>query len=158
MAGTGPVGPGIQYCSGSEGCFCGNNNDGSMSGCDWQNAGGGTAGGSLDATGSNSMAASDTFLVAENVSGDFGVFFSANGQVTGRTLSDGIRCAGHGLIRMTPPTASGSSTATHATPLQVLDPAAAPGTTRYYQYWFRTSPGACTELANTTNGYFIHWM
>ena len=157
--------PGAAYCPGDGiaphvACPCGNNNDASMSGCDWMTSGG-AAGGALTATGSASMAANDTYLVATNIENNFGIFFGANNQVNsgnGNPLNDGLRCAGGGLVRLIPPTMASGNQATTPLPVQTLDIGAAPGVTRRYQYWFRTPSGPCGQMANLTNGYEIVWM
>ena len=150
---------GIQYCAGDgtwANCPCGNLNDGSMSGCDWQSPFG-LAGATLSATGSSDLTANNTILTATNTSGNYGVFFAANNQTYG-TLSDGLRCAGGGLVRLIPPTSTGTSTHVLPASLQSLDTGAVLGATRRYQYWFRTPGGPCGNMANTTNGYSITWV
>ena len=158
-------GPGTQFCPGDgiyAPCPCGNDNDGSMSGCDWSGAASGTAGGELRATGSGVWLDNDTYLVATNVNADFGVFFAAPLTLQGNLLGDGLRCIGAGggtpMIRLTPQTNPGGSVATHALPLQTLDWGAASGVTRHYQYWFRAPGSTCGSGSNTTNGYTIQWM
>jgi hypothetical protein len=155
--------PGTGYCFGDGGgtfCPCGNNNDGSSSGCDWQTPSG-TAGGELTAIGSASIAANDALLIATNVANDFGIFFGADSQVNGglgNPLNDGLRCAGGGLVRLIPPTLATGNQATTPSPVPTLDTGAAAGVTRRYQYWFRTPGGPCGQMANLSNGYEIVWV
>ena len=114
----------------------------------------------VTATGSASMAANDTYLVATNIENNFGIFFGANNQVNGgngNPMNDGLRCAGGGLVRLIPPTMATGNAATTPLPVQTLDTGASAGVTRRYQYWFRTPGGPCGQMANLTNGYEIVW-
>jgi hypothetical protein len=155
-------GPGAAYCVGDgtgTGCPCGNNSTG-PGGCDWGNASF-PEGGILDATGSNSIATNNAYLVATGVENNFGVFFGANDAVNGgmgNVFGDGLRCAGGGLIRLTSPTIAAGNQATLPQTISDLDGAAAPGVTRRYQYWFRTPNGPCGTIFNLSNGYEITWM
>lgn len=159
------AGPGTPYCPGDGViphtlCPCANNNDGSMGGCDWGDLAF-PEGGVLTATGTDSMALNNTLLVATGVADNFGIFFGADNQVNsgnGNPLNDGLRCAGGGLVRLIPPTMASGNQMTLPAPLQSLDTGAASGTTRRYQYWFRTPNGPCGQMANLTNGYEIVWM
>ena len=154
---------GIQYCPGDgivphTQCPCVNNNDGSMGGCNWSVAF--PSGGVLDATGDADYSNPNVMLVATAIENNFGIFFGAANQVNGgngNPLNDGLRCAGGGLVRLTAPTMATGNTASHG-PIETSDPAAAPGVTRRYQYWFRTPGGPCGQMANLTNGYEISWM
>ena len=156
--------PGSQFCPGDgvfphTPCPCYNNNFGFMGGCYWGDPFF-PEGGVLDAWGSSSIAANNTFLQATGISNNFGIFFGADNQVNGgngNPLNDGLRCAGGGLVRLTPPTSSGGNVATTPAQVQALDWRAAPGVTRRYQYWFRTPLGPCGYQANLTNGYEISW-
>ena len=107
------------------------------------------------------MAANDTLLEATGVSNNFGIFFGANNQVNGgngNPLNDGLRCAGGGLVRLSPPAMATGNQMTLPAPVQTLDTGAASGVTRRYQYWFRTPGGPCGQMANLTNGYEIVWL
>ena len=156
--------PGFQYCPGDgvsphTPCPCGNDNDGSMSGCDWVTAGGG-AGAALTATGDPNYVNPDVTLVATNVENNFGIFFGANNQTNGGNgalFGDGLRCAGGGLVRLTAPTLASGNTASHG-PVEASDISAGPGVTRRYQYWFRTPGGPCGTIFNLSNGYEIAWL
>jgi len=161
---SGPTEPGFQYCPGDgiaphTPCPCGNDNDGSMSGCSWSNAGG-SAGATLTATGDADIANQDVYLTATNVENNFGIFFGANNQTNagnGNVFGDGLRCAGGALVRLTAPTMATGNMATHG-PIEVSDTGAAAGVTRRYQYWFRTPGGPCATVFNLSNGYEIAWM
>ena len=160
----GSSGPGITYCPGDgvaphTPCPCANNNDGSMSGCDWVTASG-SPGAALTATGDANYANPDVILIATNVENNFGVFFGANNQTNGgngSVFGDGLRCAGGGLIRLTPPIVATGNTASHG-PVEASDTGAMPGVTRRYQYWFRTPGGPCGTIFNLSNGYEIAWL
>ena len=154
--------PGVPYCFGDGAgtpCPCGNNNNGSVAGCDWGNPAF-PEGGVLSAVGSASMVANNTYLVATSIENNFGIFFGADNQVNGgngNPLNDGLRCAGGGLVRLIPPTMASGNQATTPLPVQTLDTGAASGVTRRYQYWFRTPSGPCGQMANLTNGFEIVW-
>ena len=161
---NGGGGPGTPFCPGDgvaphTSCPCGNNNDGSMGGCDWGNVSF-PSGGILSATGTALVADNDVYLHAIHVENNFGVFFGANNPVNGGNgfpLSDGLRCAGGLMIRLTPPMMTTGNQASCG-PVETLDWAVAPGVTRRYQYWFRTPGGPCGQMANLSNGYEIVWQ
>ncbi len=154
--------PGTRYCPGDGAgtpCPCGNDNDGGPGGCDWGDPAF-PGGGLLSAIGSTSVASGDLRLVATDVESDFGLFFAGHHRVNGGDgflLFDGLRCAGGGVVRLAPPTVATGNQLTLPAPLQQLDPAAAAGGTRRYQYWFRTPVGSCSLGANLTNGYEVLW-
>jgi hypothetical protein len=162
--GGAPPEPGFSYCPGDgiaphTPCPCGNNNDGSMSGCDWVTAGGGP-GAALTATGDANFANPDVTLLATNVANNFGIFFGANNQTNlgnGSVFGDGLRCAGGALVRLTAPTLATGNQASHG-PVEVSDVSAGAGITRRYQYWYRTPQGPCGTIFNLSNGYEIAWM
>ena len=154
-----PVRPGYQYCPGDGSgtqCPVMNNNSGRMAGCLWDP----TYvfdGGVLDATGTEYLSDIDVYFQATDVENNFGIFFGAANSVNGGNgmpFGCGLRCAGGALVRLTSPALAINHRASCG-PVEALDTGAAPGLTRYYQYWFR-SP-SCSQQFNLTNGYAITW-
>ena len=142
-------------------CPCGNNVvPGAQSGC--QNSTG--VGGTLDATGSASIAAADLVLNVSGLpSGTPGVFFGGNLQTNGglgTPFVDGLRCVGGNLIRIDKiPSLMGGQGAYPQPgdlPVHVLL-GVSPGDTSYLQFWYRDPQGPCGSTANTTNALRVVW-
>lgn len=147
-------------------CPCGNDNDGSApdqlaAGC--KNSRPNWTGGMLRCEGSASIAARDLVLVASNVpSGFLGLFFQGHAPVNfglGLPFYDGLQCAGSNVLRIQEVAIAGDETARTTVNIPTLA-MLTPGSVRYYQFWHRDFPSACSGLlyANLTNGVEITWL
>jgi len=157
--------PGIPYCPGdgiapNTPCPYNNDNDGSMGGCYYGNTMY-PGGGKLTAAGSASLGAGDTYLIAYDVTNDFGVFFGADDRENGgygTPLTDGLKCAGGNVVRFPQPLGKPSANVVESDFLNIADSGAMPGSARRYQYWFRTPGGPGGTSANLTNAFEIFWL
>lgn len=158
--------PGTGYCFGDPGsgtpCPCGNDNDGSVpgSGCD---NGVFASGARLSGWGIASVGWCDSLvLTASHLEPhNAGLFFQANADLSpGLVWGDGIRCAGHDLIRLEVLFANAAGTSSTTIPIAAKG-LVAPGDTKYYQLWYRTVAfppcGHGVNDFNTTNGYMVRW-
>ena len=142
-------------------CPCGNNvSPGSQTGC--ANSLG--TGGTLDATGTTSIAAADLVLTVSGLpAGKPGIFFAGNLQVNGglgTPFVDGLRCIGGNLVRINkiPSLAGGQGAYPQPGDMpihQILG--VSPGDTSYLQFWYRDPAGPCGTDANTTNALRVTW-
>ncbi len=135
--------PGVGYCFGDPGsgtpCPCNNDNDGSVpgSGCD---NGVFASGAQLVGTGIASVGNDSLTLTATHQEPyNSGLYFQAMNDLSpGVVWGDGLRCAGGGEIRLQ--TRAADATGTSFTTIDIgAKGGVAPGDTRYYQLWYRTT-------------------
>jgi hypothetical protein len=115
-------------------------------------------GASIQASGSNSLAANNLQLLAVNCPPSVnGIFFFGTAQ-TQTALGNGLRCAGGSIFRFPITQTNLFGDATQLVNLQALPGGAViqPGDTRYFQFWFRDIPGggSGTNLSNTIKAQF----
>jgi hypothetical protein len=161
--------PGTQYCCADPGscntCPCGNGNDGSM-GCAGCANSAYTSGASLSGTGEASLSGDSLALhVTRACPSNSVMFFQGKNDLncSGVFLGDGLRCAGGGLVRLqvrfTDQYGDASSTVTVSQRSAMFGDVLMPGTTRYYQAWYRDVAGfPCDSGSNSTNGYAVTWQ
>lgn len=149
------------WCGGDQGvCPCGNDNDGSngLAGC---RNGTHAGGASLDAAGSESMAAADLVLFATGLpAGATGVFFQGNLSLNngqGFLFGDGLRCAGQAVRRLQVVQADASGFVASSVDIATQGSVGG-GVTRYYQLWYGDALGTPCGLGfNTTNARSVSW-
>jgi len=149
---AGDVEPGFAYCFGVS-CPCAN--DDGAAGC--QNSTG--SGALLSATGSTSVSANDLICHVTHVPRNAnGTFYMGTDQIV-LPVGDGLRCAGGMTYRFPGHQNSGQGGTYAFDNLVNLTPhLIAPGTTWYFQAWFRDVPGALCGIfpaANLSNGYCV---
>ncbi len=150
------------FCSGAPAqgtpCPCGNDNAGGPGGCDWGDPAF-PGGALLSGAGTSSVAADDLFLVVTETANSFGIVIAGTEVAAGGAGSpvfDGLLCVGGQVDRLTSPLMASNHSAVAPAPLASLDQGAVAGTTRHYQYWFR-SVGPCGQGANFSNGLSVAW-
>lgn len=137
------------YCEGS-GCPCGN--DFEPGGC--TNSTG--FGAWLVPTGTAHVSSDDLVLSTHSLPpNQFGLFF-AGGQETVRPFGDGLFCVTGGLVRFGPPLNSGAGGSLSLGPGIVassctLGSCITPGSTWYFQTWYRDIGGPCGSTSNLSN-------
>ena len=139
LAPPGPPPPTV-YCPGT-GCPCGN--DSASGGC--ANSSG--SGASISAAGSTSVAADDLVLTVTDVpAGKFGVIYMG-GAPHSAPFGDGLRCVkagAAGIVRFPLQNSGAAGELVRGPGLVALRPASlVPGSTWYFQAWFRDSGGPC---------------
>ncbi|MEY2746116.1 MAG: hypothetical protein RL112_1158 [Planctomycetota bacterium] len=157
-----PTEPGVRYCSG----------DGTATACPCGNAGTAgngcassinTAGASLGAAGSASLAADTVVLTGAGMPNSNALYFQGTIRQNtglGNAFGDGLRCAGGTIIRLgTKTNVAGTSSYPTAgnQSVSVRGAITVPGT-RTYQAWYRNAAAFCTPSTfNLSNGYEIVW-
>lgn len=137
-------------------CPCGNFGVG-PNGCASSNF---SNGAHLANTGLASIAADSLVLVATDVTGP-ALFFQGSATVLGGAgipFGDGLLCAGGSLTRLGVVFPSGGQAALGG-PISVAGGISVPGTTGYYQAWYRDAAPFCTASTfNLTNATLIVWV
>ena len=111
----------------------------------------------LSATGSISAANTDLALVGSQLPPNKpALYFAGTNALAGYTFGDGLRCAGGSITRLQVVTtdALGEATSTIPIPTRL---GATPGTTSYFQLWYRDPSGPCSGNFNTTSALRIDW-
>lgn len=158
------VGPGVAFCFGDglgSPCPCGNDAaGGSGSGC--LNSTG--VGARLAAAGSSSLTADDLSLnISQATDGTPGVIFAGDvvkNRGLGLPFLDGLSCVKGQILRVYKfPSLTGGagSYPLPGTPSLAQTVGALPGTTIFFQYWYRDAAGPCAMTANTTNAVRVTW-
>lgn len=152
---------GIGSAQGGVDCPCGNVVPaGTISGCDHGRGGGA----SLTASGFPSVGNDTLVLFADGVPAtSVGYFFVGTSRPDAGTsapvFGNGVRCVEGTvtLIRKVPIGMGGDVLPDAGMPpiSQLLG--ASPGTTQYFQYWYRNRRGPCRTHTNTTNGLRVVW-
>jgi len=122
------------------------------------------ASGSISAGGSTSVFANDLLLSATGCAlGTIGLFYYGGNQVE-LTFGDGFRCVGGGVFRLGPPVTADGSGAVQR-PLDLTQPPAnsgtgeiTPGSSWYFQYWFRDPMGPGGSGFNLTDGVCLDFV
>lgn len=136
-------------------CPCGNNGN-PGEGCD----NGTGSGGLLSASGTPSLANDSLVLTASQIPNTApGYFFYspvlANGG-NGAPFGQGLRCLDF-AVRVRKSDGGGTIPSGAMPPLSVVI-GATPGSTSYFQYWYRNATGPCPAMsANTTNAVMVVW-
>jgi glucose/arabinose dehydrogenase len=144
-------------------CPCGNDGDAGH-GC----ASSTTPGGALLTASGSARVSSDTLLLA--ASGlppvTAALFFQGDALVgggSGSGFGDGLRCIGHGAVRLgqrvTTGGASSFGPAAGDAPLSGFAGLPAEGGVRYYQVWYRNAAAFCSSATfNLTNALRVTWI
>ncbi len=166
-----PDEPGTMYCCADAGgcntCPCNNQNDGSV-GCAGCANGSFTSGARLWGAGEASLTNDTLVLRGERGQpGNSGLFFQGlnNLDCSGIFLADGLRCAGGAVkriqVRFNGPAGNASTTLSISARSASLGDVIQPGSTRYYQWWYRDTDdptcGAGVNDSNSSNGYEVVW-
>jgi len=119
------------------------------------------SGAMLEAVGSNSVAAADLVLLAEQLAPQqAGLYFQGTGAVNGGSgaiFGDGLRCAGGTVARLRVRMADAAGHSSLAV-LPTAGGGVSAGDLRRYQLWYRDTNGSpCGSGFNTTNGVEIVW-
>jgi len=161
--------PGVPYCFGDPGsgtpCPCSNDNDGSVPGSGCAN-GVFASGAQLSVTGAACVSNDSLVLHCSGLEpSNSGLYFQANNDLSpGIVWGDGLRCTGGDLRRLTVRTsdAYGNSDTSLSYPVTFKAGNIAPGDTKHYQCWYRTtvSPpcGSGVNDFNSSNGYAVTWL
>ena len=76
----------------------------------------------------------------------------------GVVRADGLLCISGTLLRAEIALGTPQGSAASALSYSAIG-SVAPGTTRYYQFWYRDAAGtSCGALANLTNGWEVTWL
>lgn len=167
-----PDEPGIACCCADAGscniCPCNNQNDGSV-GCAGCANGTFTSGARLWGTGEASLT-NDTLVLRGERGQPFnsGLFFQGlnNLDCSGIFLADGLRCAGGAVkriqVRFNGPAGNARTTLSISAHSASLGDVIPPGSTRYYQWWYRDTDdppcGSGVNDSNSSNGYEVVWL
>jgi hypothetical protein len=152
-----PLGTVICSADGTDpGCPCGNDKD-AGEGC--ENSTG--DGAQLRGAGSASVSAGDALLTTDRLPANvLGIFFAGSSLVNGGAGS----WFGDGLLCMTPIKRFAARNSGPGGTLTLVDPAGLapteipPGSTRYFQTWYRDPSGPCAAGWNTSNAYEIQFV
>ena len=109
----------------------------------------------LTATGSNSVAANDLVLTANDVPNTFTFFFFGPNQIQTPFNNGGFRCVGGQTQRLNPPTQAMNNTVSKTVlpgPFVFSS-----GQQVNFQCWFR-DPNVGPDGANTTDGYEVNFI
>jgi hypothetical protein len=157
-----PTEPGVRFCSGdgtATACPCGNVGT-AGNGCASSIN---TAGASLGAAGTASLAADTVVLTGSGMPNSNALYFQGTIRQNtglGNAFGDGLRCAGGTIIRLgTKTNVAGTSSYPTAgnQSVSVRGAVTVPGT-RTYQAWYRNAAAFCTPSTfNLSNGYEIVW-
>ena len=149
----------VPYCFGDSGgtlCPC-LNHGAPGEGC--LNSGG--SGTTLGASGTPVVEVDTLVLNATGApNGVPGLFFSGSlqpGAGNGVPFGDGLLCAGGSIVRLQVVITNGSGDASSSIGISTKD-GSTPGTTRFYQYWFRDVGGPCGNDFNTSGALAVTWM
>jgi len=160
------LGTGTSFCQGDDtgvSCPCSNRGDDGH-GCENSYS---TGGSRLQASGTASFSADTLVLEASSLPAEkLGIFVQGEtlrAHGLGEVLGDGLRCVGGPIRRLRAVTASPNGAASYPglgdAPVSVRGQVPpTPGTSRYYQFWYRDSAAYCAvEGLNWSNAIGVAW-